>query len=144
MVYHAIQLVDDEPTSTESSDPDQTARDLEGKISALKSREKELRETLAKINGVIPISVLKDQIANLEEKKTLLSSQVSALSLEMQESSNCVCKEDFDRTDLEWRKWHGQVSSRKRIFLEYWTRCTEVLPEDMTSDDLRVQLALDL
>jgi hypothetical protein len=103
-------------------------------------REKDFREKLAAINAVIPISVLKDQIANLEEKKVLLISQVSALSAEMQESSNCVCKEDFDRIDLEWRKWHGQVSSRKRIFLEFWARCTEVLPPDMTPADLKVGL----
>lgn len=143
MVYHTIQQVDaNDPTGTEGNDPDQPTKDLEEKISALKIREKELRETLAKINAIIPISVLTDQIANLEEKKALLVSQVSTLSAEMQESSNCVCKEDFDRIDLEWRKWHGQVTSRKRIFLEFWARCTEVLPQDMTPADLKAGLHL--
>ncbi|KAI7970622.1 hypothetical protein EIK77_004648 [Talaromyces pinophilus] len=139
MVYHAIQQVDaNDPTGNESNDSNQTTKDLEEQISALKIREKELREMLAKANAVIPLSVLKDQIANLEEKKALLTSQVSTLSAEMQESSSCVCKEDFDRIDLEWRKWHAQVTSRKRIFLEFWSRCTEVLPEDMTPGDLKV------
>lgn len=145
MVYHAIQQVDaNDPTGTEGNDPNQTTKDLEGNIATLKIREKELREMLAKINTVIPLSVLKDQIANLEEKKTLLTSQISTLSAEMQESSNCVCKEDFDRIDLEWRKWHGQVTTRKRIFLEFWAMCTEVLPEDMTPGDLKVYFHLSL
>lgn len=143
MVYHAIQQVDaNDPNGTECSDPNQTTKALEEQISTLKSREKGLREMLAKVNAVIPLSVLKDQISSLEEKKALLGSQVSTLSAEMQESSNCVCKEDFDRIDLEWRKWHAQVTSRKRIFLEFWARCTEVLPEDMTPGDLKVILFL--
>ncbi|GAM43599.1 TBP interacting domain protein [Talaromyces pinophilus] len=144
MVYHAIQQVDaNDPTGNESNDSNQATKDLEEQISALKIREKDLREMLAKANAVIPLSVLKDQIANLEEKKALLTSQVSTLSAEMQESSSCVCKEDFDRIDLEWRKWHAQVTSRKRIFLEFWSRCTEVLPEDMTPGDLKETLGIE-
>ena len=141
MVYHAIQEVDTtDPTGTGGNDPNQTTKHLEENINMLKTREKELRETLAKLNAVIPLSVLKEQIANLEEQKASLVSQISALSAEMQQSSECVCKEDFDRIDLEWRKWHDQVTSRKRIFLEFWARCTEVLPENMTPADLKVRV----
>lgn len=145
MVYHAIQQVDaNDTTGTKGRDPNQPTKDFEEKISVLKIREKDLREKLATINAVIPIPILKDQIANLEEKKALLSSQVSTLSAEMQKSSDCVCKEDFDRIDLEWRKWHSQVTSRKRIFLEFWVRCTEVLPQDMTPADLKVTHSLSI
>ncbi|KAL3704190.1 hypothetical protein TMatcc_009881 [Talaromyces marneffei ATCC 18224] len=144
MVYHAIQQVDaNDTTGTKGRDPNQPTKDFEEKISVLKIREKDLREKLATINAVIPIPILKDQIANLEEKKALLSSQVSTLSAEMQKSSDCVCKEDFDRIDLEWRKWHSQVTSRKRIFLEFWVRCTEVLPQDMTPADLKETLGIE-
>ncbi|QGA21393.1 hypothetical protein EYB26_009103 [Talaromyces marneffei] len=144
MVYHAIQQVDaNDTTGTKGRDPNQPTKDFEEKISVLKIREKDLREKLATINAVIPIPILKDQIANLEEKKALLGSQVSTLSAEMQKSSDCVCKEDFDRIDLEWRKWHSQVTSRKRIFLEFWVRCTEVLPQDMTPADLKETLGIE-
>ncbi|EED14139.1 TBP interacting domain protein, putative [Talaromyces stipitatus ATCC 10500] len=144
IVYHAIQQIEsDDATGTDGPDPDQNNKDLEEKISILKIREKDLREKLATLNAVIPISVLKDQISNLEEKKTLLISQISTLSAEMEESNSCVCKEDFDQIDQEWRKWHGQVTSRKRIFLEFWSSCTEVLPPDMTPEDLKETLGIE-
>ena len=66
------------------------------------------------------------------------------MSAEMQDSGKFVCKEDFDRIDVEWRKWRGQVTARKKIFLELWARCTEVLPEDMTPRDLQVGLTYEL
>lgn len=119
---------------------DQSDADLQDKISTLKSREKCLREKLAALNGIIPIATLREQITNLEEVKTTLVLQISALSADASaaDESNRFRKEDFDWIDQEWGKWRKKVTSRKRIFLEFWAGCTEVLPLDTTQDELKV------
>jgi hypothetical protein len=112
---------------------------LQDKTSALITREKELRGKLAALNAVIPITVLREQIASLEEAKASLILQISNLSAEASSDEvSRVCKEDLDRIDQEWGKWKHQVASRKRIFLEFWAICTEVLPPNTTQAELKV------
>ncbi|OKL62940.1 hypothetical protein UA08_02082 [Talaromyces atroroseus] len=140
IVYHAIQQVEAGVDATNSNGHHgQPNEDLQGKTSALKTREKELRERLAALNAIVPIAVLRQQIAGLDEAKASLISEISNLSAEASsDEANRVCKEDIDRIDQEWGKWNHQVVSRKRIFLEFWAKCTEVLPPDTTQAEMKV------
>lgn len=143
IVYHAIQEVEASDDATAAAHGNgQTKEDLQAKVSALKSREKELRDKLAALNAIIPITVLREQIASLEEAQRSLTLEISNLSAAAAASdegtTSRVRKEDLDRIDQEWGKWRHQVISRKRIFLEFWARCTEVLPPDTTEAELKV------
>lgn len=141
IVYHALQETDSNGlVDPQGSDLVQGNKDLEGKISALKVREKQLRDELATFNAVIPIPLLKEQVAALEDKKSLLVSQIAELSAQAENTSVHISQEDVDRIDREWREARERAASRKGIFLEFWDRCTEALPEEMTPHDLRVRV----
>ncbi|KAH8688869.1 hypothetical protein BGW36DRAFT_434157 [Talaromyces proteolyticus] len=137
LVYHALQDVTENTMDVDPAREGETLEDLEEKVSALKTLEKQLREKLVDLNSNIPITSLRDQIASLEREKASLLSAISSLP------TDCVSAEEMDRVQVEWLKWQRQSMSRRKIFRDLWSRCTEVLPQDTTEEELKESLGLE-
>jgi 26S proteasome regulatory subunit (ATPase 3-interacting protein) len=135
LVYHALQDISKADTPDAIATLDDEIRPIQNDLSALKVREKELREELADVSAIIPIAELCESVSKLEEEK---ASSLDRLSKIQEEGTVCVSVEELTQVDNEWKKWQNHVQTRRRIFYELWARCTEVLPDDTTEEDLKV------
>lgn len=109
-------------------------RELENELSQLKVREKELRQRLADLSAIVPIDELREQVAQLEQER-----QASAERLAMLQAEGIMLTsmEEIEQVEQEWRLWTRRLQTRIQISRELWARCTEVLPEDTTAEDLK-------
>lgn len=49
-----------------------------------------------------------------------------------------VGSEERAEVEREWKRWQRQVAVRRRICRELWDRCSEVVPEGVTREELWV------
>jgi len=116
-------------------------RELKDELSQLKAREKELRQRLTELSAIVPINELRKQVALLEQEQ-----QTSARRLEMlqAEGITLTSSEEIEQVEQEWRLWTRRLQTRIQISRELWARCTEVLPEDTTVEDLKASFVFKL
>lgn len=136
LVYHALQDLSEVDTPETIAAVDEEIQQMQNDLSTLKAREKELREELATVCAIIPMPELRDSVSKLEEEK---ASSLNRLSKLQGEQTVCISAEEITRVEKEWKTWQGHVQTRRRIFSELWAKCTEVLPEDTTEEDLKVR-----
>lgn len=83
------------------------------------------------------LSGLRQDIARLEsEEKEVTASLVS--SRENAAAVHIVDDAERAHIEKEWKRWRGLAVRRERAFRELWARCSEVVPEGMTRDELWV------
>lgn len=80
------------------------------------------------------ISQLRQEIAQLEEERKVIQAQVE----ELQGDDVQLSVEERARLEEEWKQWQRHATTRRRICRELWGRCTEVLPDNTTSQELWV------
>ena len=138
-VYHSLQSQDDDATPEAIAALDQEVKHYQDQLTELKTREKQARTELATLCARPRLSDLRNDIDQLDREKARLVTRLTELRAD---NSTQVSPEEKAKVDNEWKLWQKQVNLRRRICYEMWGRCSEVLPEDMTRDELWVRTSL--
>lgn len=102
---------------------------------ALKTKEKQVRAELAEFSARPLLSELRGDIARMKEEKETVSAQLASLGAG---ESEAVSPEERAAVEKEWKYWQKQAHVRRRICRDLWRSCSEVRPENMTAEELRV------
>ncbi|KAL1851793.1 hypothetical protein Plec18170_006096 [Paecilomyces lecythidis] len=140
IVYHALQDSTDDVTPEALARISDEIEQLEKQLASYKNREKELKWELSRMGATIPL-------AELEQNASKLEDETSSILLRLKELCNDdtaeVSMEEKIQTEKEWKIWQRYAAVRKRICRQLWERCTEVMAEDTTREDLWESLGLE-
>ena len=134
-MYHAIQDPADDASTEVLAAIDKELETLKEDIAAGKAREKALKAELSMLNARVSTADLRQGVSSLESEKDQLLARLSTMR---NSSVQPVSVVERARAENEWKVWQKHVKVRKRICRELWERCTEVLPEDTTKEELWV------
>lgn len=114
---------------------DREIEKLEEELTTSKTNEKKARAALLAFEAKPRLSDLRHDIQQLETERSAIQARLTShqgvdeVSLPPQE------REELER---KWKQWQSHATLRRRICREVWGKCTEVLPENMTSKELWV------
>lgn len=111
---------------------------MEEKLTTLKTDEKNLRAELATLRSKPLLSELRQDIGRLEKEKESILARLD--EFHGHDSSAQVSPEKRAEVEREWKRWQRQVNMRRRICRDMWMKCSEVVPEGMTREELWVCL----
>ena len=100
-----------------------------------KSKEKMLRAELISISATMSTQDLQASITSLEVEKKEVLARLRPLR---EGNVKPVSLEEKEKVDKEYKKWSKCALARKKICMELWDMCTEVLEEGKTKEDLWV------
>lgn len=118
---------------------EQDIKQCQGQLSTLRANEKQAKSELAEFTSRPLLSELQQDIDRLKEEKEGLLADLAKLA---DGESDAISPEEQEAVEKEWKYWQKHSTVRKRICHDMWRRCTEVLPEDMTREDLKVHTRL--
>lgn len=98
-----------------------------------------MRGELAVLCAKVPISELRQEVSKLEVERAETLDCLAKLRSSDDDNSFPVSAEQRAKVEREWKEWRKHVHVRKKICRDLWERCTEVLPEDTTKEDLWVR-----
>lgn len=137
VVYHALQDSSQAAIPEAIAALDEKIAKRHDELAAIKATEKEARAALAVFEAKPRLSQLRQEIHQLEEEQAV----IQARSQELHGGDDVqIPPEERARLEQEWKQWQRHAATRRRICRELWGRCTEVLPEDMTSRELWVSV----
>ena len=136
MVYHAIQDTCNEATPEIIASLDWKTERLQEQVTSLQVIENKTRAELAAICGRPLVSELRRDIDQFEQEQKLIRARL-----------NKVRGSDLDRVPVQhevnaekdWNHWQNQANIRRRICRDLWRKCSEVMPENMTREELWVR-----
>ncbi|ODM18337.1 hypothetical protein SI65_06208 [Aspergillus cristatus] len=131
----------DEATTDVIANLDEKIRQLEEKLTTLKTDEKNVRAELATLRSKPLLSELRQDIGRLEKEKESILAQLD--EFHGHDSSVQVSPEERAEVEREWKRWQRQVNVRRRICRDMWMKCSEVVPEGMTREELWESLGLE-
>lgn len=135
-MYHAIQDPADDASPESLAAIDKELEGLREEIAAGKTRERALKAELTTLNSRVSTADLRRGVLSLEAEKADILARLSG----MRDSAvQPVSAEEKAGVEKEWKVWKRNMNVRKRICRDLWDRCTEVLPEDTTKEDLWVR-----
>ncbi|KAL2003583.1 hypothetical protein VTN02DRAFT_3249 [Thermoascus thermophilus] len=145
IVYHALQDPADDATPEALAAIDDEIRQLQDKLAAYKASEKAMRGELAVLCAKVPISELRQEVSKLEVERAETLDRLAKLRSSDNDDDNSVpvSAEQRAKVEREWKEWRKHAHVRKKICRDLWERCTEVLPEDTTKEDLWESLGLE-
>lgn len=139
-MYHAIQS----PTSISSSHSlaslDAEIASLRENLASLKSVEKGLKNKLSALTSTLSIPELVSATSSLSAEKDRLLERLEPLRAG---TVSPLGKEEKEAIENEWRRWKECAEARKRICMDFWGMCTEVLPEGKTEIDVWEERGLE-
>jgi len=135
VVYHAVQGSSDEATPEILAALSQEIEQLQGQLSSAKEDEKKARASLAALEAKPRLSALRQDIQRLEEEKEEIQARLGTLR---DSDTVQLSLEERSKLEEEWRQWQRHAAIRRRICLDLWARCTELLPENTSSSELWV------
>ena len=109
---------------------------MEEKLATLKTDEKNARAELATLRSKPLLSELRQDIDRLETEKESMLARLD--EFHGRDSSVQVSPEERAEVEREWKRWQRQVNVRRRICRDMWMKCSEVVPEGMTREELWV------
>ena len=109
-------------------------------IAAGKANEKLLRASLVSVNATMSREDLRDTVAQLECEKKEIVARLGPLRAG---NVKPVLAEEKETVQKEWREWSKKAGVRKKICMELWEMCTEVIEEGKTKEELWVRRGLD-
>ncbi|OQD76818.1 hypothetical protein PENDEC_c003G01350 [Penicillium decumbens] len=140
VVYHAVQGSSDEATPEILAALSQEIEQLQGQLSSAKEDEKKARASLAALEAKPRLSALRQDIQRLEEEKEEIQARLGTLH---DSDTVQLSLEERSKLEEEWRQWQRHAAIRRRICLDLWARCTELLPENTSSSELWETLGLE-
>lgn len=93
-----------------------------------------MRAELATLRSKPLLSELRQDIGRLEKEKESMLARLD--KLHRQDTS--VSLEERAEIEREWKCCQRQVNVRRRICRDMWMKCSEVVPEGMTREELWV------
>lgn len=135
LVYHALQDAPDEATPDDFLAMEELITTQRDEILAAKAREKVLRSELAAFSNILSTTELQSSVAAMESERTALQGRLAALQAG---DTKPVSNEERLTVETAWTTWQRHTSMRKKICKDMWERCTEVLPDDQTREELWV------
>ncbi|KAJ5667953.1 Chitin synthase activator (Chs3) [Penicillium maclennaniae] len=138
-VYHAVQDSSQKITPETLAALSQEIEQLQDQLSSIKEKEKNVRASLAALEAKPRLSVLRQDIQQLEEEKKVIQHRLE--SLHNSEMVQLSLEERSKRED-EWRRWQRHAAIRSRICRDLWGRCAEVLPENTSALELWLSIAV--
>lgn len=115
---------------------DQDIKQAQGQLTTLKAEDKRVRSELAEFVSRPLLSELRADVARLQKEKEEILAGLASLG----EDESAVSPEEQQAVENEWKYWQRQAHVRRRICNELWERCSEVVPENMTREELKVRL----
>lgn len=109
---------------------------MEESLTTLKTNEKDARAQLATLRSKPLLSELRQDIHRLEKEKESILARLD--EFHGRDSSVQVSPEEQVEIEQEWKRWQRQVNVRRHICRDLWMKCSEVVPEGMTRDELWV------
>lgn len=108
---------------------------LRDAVATIKSSEKLLKASLITANATITAEDLRAGITVLHMKKAELEGRLQPLR---SGSVQPIEKEERERVEKEWAYWTRRAGTRKKICMDLWGYCTDLVPEAQTKEDLWV------
>ncbi|EYE96298.1 putative TBP interacting domain protein [Aspergillus ruber CBS 135680] len=140
-VYHALQDSSDEATTGVIANLDEEIKQLEENLTTLKNNEKNARAELVTIRSKPLLSELRQDIDRLEKEKDSMLARLD--EFHGRDSSVQVSPKEQAEVEREWKRWQKQVIVRRRICRDMWMKCSEVVSEGMTREELWESLGLE-
>jgi predicted nuclease with TOPRIM domain len=117
---------------------DEGIEELRRELSSLRGREKELKAEVGSLANIVPLEELRTTVARLEQEQMACRERLLKLHSEADNTTVSISPQEMDRVEREWKTWQKHCLVRKRIFFDLWSKCTEVLPYDMTKEEFQV------
>lgn len=134
-VYHALQDSSNDATSETIANLDEEIKQLQEQLTTLKVDERKVRTDLAALCSKPLSSELRQEIDRLENEK---ESTLVHLAKCHGQNSEQVLPAERAEIEQEWRRWQRHVNIRSRICRDLWRRCSEVVPNGITREELWV------
>ena len=139
IVYHAIQDPSDAMSLEDLAAMDAEIATLRETIATGKANEKLLRASLVSVNATMSSEELRDTVAQLECEKKEILARLGPLRAG---NVKPVLPQEKEAVQTEWREWSKKAEVRKKICMELWEMCTEVIEEGKTKEELWVRRVL--
>ena len=108
---------------------------LRESIATSKANEKLIRPSLVSVNATMSSEELCNTVAQLEHEKKEMLARLGPLRAG---NVKPVLREEKEAVQKEWREWSKKAGARKKICMELWEMCTEVIEEGKTKKELWV------
>ncbi|RAL06323.1 putative TBP interacting domain protein [Aspergillus ibericus CBS 121593] len=139
-VYHALQETCNEATPEIIAALDEKAERLQEQATNLQATEKKTRAELAAVNARPLLFELRRDISQLQQEQEAL--QARLLEARGSDSESVPIQLKL-KAEKDWKHWHNHASIRGRICRDLWRKCSEVVPENMTGEELWESLGLE-
>jgi 26S proteasome regulatory subunit (ATPase 3-interacting protein) len=114
---------------------DEKIKHLEEQLRTLKTKEKKARTELATLSTKPLLCELRHDVGQLEQETQAVTSRLKKIQ---KRDSIQVSPEERAKLGQEWRRWNKIASVRKRICRDLWSRCLEVVPDNVSREELWV------
>ena len=104
-------------------------------IATAKANEKLIRASLVSVNATMSGEELRNTVAQLEHEKKDILDRLGPLRAGTMKP---VLPEEKEAVQREWREWSKKAGVRKKICMELWEMCTDVVEEGKTKEELWV------
>ena len=115
---------------------DKEISSLHDAIVTTKSSEKLLKASLITANATITAEDLRKDVMLLEMKKRELEGRLEPLRTG---SVQPIEKEEREKVEREWGFWTKKAGMRKKIYMDLWGYCTDLVPAEQTKEELWVR-----
>ncbi|KAL4894343.1 TBPIP-domain-containing protein [Aspergillus ambiguus] len=140
-VYHALQDCRTVSPDALAALQANTAR-LQTELAVLKDKEKQARDELAALQTRPLLAELRRDVDRLEHERESLLARLGELGAD-DDGDDGDGPVDRAAVESQWRVWRNHASVRRRICRDLWLRCSEVVPEGMTAEELWESLGLE-
>ena len=135
-VYHALQDSSDGATPEAIAELDQNIKKFQDQLAALKAEDKQTHVELAEFYSRPLLSQLRGDNEQLQKEKDEILAALASLG---GDEPTAVSPEEQQAVEKEWKYWYRQSHVSRRICMELWGRCSEVVPENMSREELKVR-----
>ncbi|PYI10482.1 spindle poison sensitivity protein Scp3 [Aspergillus sclerotiicarbonarius CBS 121057] len=133
VVYHALQETCNEATPEIIAALDEKAERLQEQVTDLQATEKKTRAELAVTCARPLLSELRRHIGQLEqEQDAIRACLIKARGSDLES----VPVQVQVKAESDWKHWQDHANIRGRICRDLWRKCSEVVPENMTGEEL--------
>ncbi|KAJ9210082.1 hypothetical protein DTO166G4_8343 [Paecilomyces variotii] len=140
LVYHALQDPTDDVTPEALARISDEIEQLEKQLADYKNREKGLKSELSRMGNTVSFADLEQNVSKLEDETRSIHLRLKELC---NDNTAEVSMEEKAQTEKEWKMWQRHAAVRERICRHLWERCTEVMSEDTTKEELWESLGLE-